>query len=128
MADDSTFTGSDLDNTPAHYRQLRSLVHAIAISVIILTGTVFIFIYREVVLIRRQTSELVGALTGYDRTNTVRLIEGLRIKLGDYSKDHPDFVPIYTRYFGTNAPPVATPNGLTPIPTNATTTNGKAKK
>lgn len=127
MADDSMFSGPVSGGAPGNYKQLRSLVHAIAISVLILTGTVFIFIYREVVLIRRQTTELVGAMAGYDRTNAVRLIEGLRVKLGDYSKQHPDFVPIYTRYFGSNAP-VVTPNGPTPIPTNATTTNSPAKK
>jgi hypothetical protein len=91
--------------TAAPYsKELRALVHAISVSLLILTGTVFVFIYREVVLVRRQTAELARYLIEYERSNALEFIENVRQKLGEFRKDHPDFNPIYSRYFGTNEP------------------------
>jgi hypothetical protein len=120
MAEDVTFTPAP-DSGPA-YRQLRSLLHAVAISMMILTGTMFIFIYREVVLIRRQTNEFLTGISEYERTNTQKLIEQLQVKLGEYARQHPDFVPLYARYFGTNGPSPAALGTPVKIPTNATPT------
>jgi hypothetical protein len=116
MAD--TFTTEAPAISESNYKQLRNLIHAIAISILILTGTVFIFIYREVVLVRRQTTELLAGIAELDRANTQRFIDELRGKLGDYARQHPDFVPIYIKYFGTNPPP-ANVSGPVPIPTNS---------
>jgi len=116
MAD--SFTTEAPAISESNYKQLRNLIHAIAISILILTGTVFIFIYREVVLVRRQTTELVAGIAELDRANTQRFIDELRGKLGDYARQHPDFVPIYIKYFGTNPPP-ASVSGPVPIPTNS---------
>ena len=89
----------------AQIKSLRSLLHATAISLLILTGTLFIFIYREVVLVRKQSTELVRYLMEYERSNAEEFIEQVRMKFDDFRKDHPDFQPLYLRYFGTNQAP-----------------------
>jgi hypothetical protein len=86
-------------------RQLRSLVHAIAISVLILCGTLFVYLYRQVVITRRQTSELVKFLMEYERSNAAEFIGQMHQKFAEFRKQNPDFTPIYVRYFGTNEPP-----------------------
>jgi hypothetical protein len=86
------------------YRRLRMLTQATAFSVLILTGTVFIFLYRQVVLVRRQTAELARYIAEVDRSGMPGFVEQVRDKFNLFRKDHPDFNPIYTRYFGTNEP------------------------
>jgi len=124
MPEEMTFTSSTSDAPAGSYRQLRSLLHAVAISMMILTGTVFIFIYREVVLIRRQTNEFLSGISEYERTNTQKLISELQVKFGEYAKQHPDFVPLYVRYFGTNAPPSSAPSAATKAPASPTPAPG----
>ena len=89
----------------AQYRRLRILTQAIAVSMLILTGTVFVFIYRQVVLVRRQTAELARYIAEVDRSGIPAFVEQVRGKFNAFRKEHPDFNPIYTRYFGTNEPP-----------------------
>ena len=106
---------SDLD---LQYSNLRRLVQATAVAVLILAGTVFIYLYRQVVLVRRQTAELVRYLAEVDRSGLPDFVEKVRGSFNEYRQTHPDFGPIYTRFFGTNEAPVtakvsAAPAGMT---------------
>jgi hypothetical protein len=95
-------------STPdVQYTSLRRLVQATAVSVLILTGTVFIYLYRQVVLVRRQTAELVRYVAEVDRAGMPEFVDKVRASFNDYRKTHPDFNPIYVRFFGTNEPPGA---------------------
>jgi hypothetical protein len=106
------------------YTSLRRLVQATAVSVLILTGTVFIYLYRQVVLVRRQTAELARYLAEVDRAGMPEFVEKVRGSFNDYRKTHPDFNPIYTRFFGTNEAPVT----LKVSPAPATVTTNQAVK
>jgi hypothetical protein len=97
-------------------KQLRMLVHATAISVLILTGTLFIFLYRQVVSLRKNTTELVNYIVEYERSNATEFIGNVHSKFAEYRSSHPDFAPIYMRYFGTNLPPQRQPGGTNAIP------------
>jgi len=108
------------------YASLRRLVQATAVSVLILTGTVFIYLYRQVVLVRRQTAELARYIAEVDRAGMPEFMEKVRGRFNEYWKTHPDFNPIYTRFFGTNEAPVTAKVGpAPPVATNAAT---KAEK
>ena len=102
--------GNEVPESPesellARYRRLKMLTQATAVSVLILTGTVFIFIYRQVVLVRRQTAEMARYLNEVDRSGMQSFMEQVREKFNEFRRQHPDFNPVYTRYFGTNQPP-----------------------
>lgn len=102
------------------YSSLRRLVQATAVSVLILTGTVFIYLYRQVVLARRQTADLARYLAEVDRSGMPEFVEKVRGSFNDYRKTHPDFNPIYTRFFGTNDAPVTLKVSPAPaVPTDA---------
>jgi hypothetical protein len=90
-----------------HFSRLRLLVHAIAVSLFILAGTVFVFIYREAVLVRRQTGELMRFLAEYDRSAANEFIGQVQRELAEFRRSNPDFDPIYVKYFGTMDPPPA---------------------
>ena len=102
--------------SPLDLRSLRMLVHAIAISLLILIGTLFVFLYRQVVVLRKQTVEMSNIITEYERSNVSEMIEQAGIKLADFARDNPDFQPIYSRYFGTNVPPRAPGSSVQPTP------------
>jgi hypothetical protein len=108
-------------STPdVQYTSLRRLVQATAVSVLILTGTVFIYLYRQVVLVRRQTAELVRYVAEVDRAGMPEFVDKVRASFNGYRKTHPDFNPIYVRFFGTNEPPLT--QKISPAPGSAPTT------
>ena len=76
------------------YARLRMLVHATAVSLLILTGTLFVFLYRQVILVRRQTAELVRYVNEVDRSGMPDFVEQVRMKFDGFRKSHPDFNPI----------------------------------
>lgn len=86
------------------HRRLKILVQATAVSVLILTGTVFVFLYRQVVLIRRQTAELTRYINEVNDSGMPKFFMQVRDRFNSFRKEHPDFNPIYSRYFGTNEP------------------------
>jgi hypothetical protein len=89
------------------HRRLRILVQATAVSVLILTGTLFVFLYRQVVLVRRQTAELTRYINEVNESGMSQFFMQVRDRFNTFRKEHPDFNPIYARYFGTNEPPAS---------------------
>ena len=104
-----------LDPSPAEptptiqqWRTQRTLLHSIAISVLILTGTFFVFLFRQVDTVRKNTREMVGFINQYERSETAEVIYRVQRELDSYRKQNPAFNPIYVKYFGTNSPPPPT--------------------
>ncbi len=84
-------------------RILRTALIQVIVAMFLLTGTFFIYLYREVILVRRQSDELARMVLEYQKTALPQLQE-FKAKLHSYSKTNPSFAPIYGKYFGTNAP------------------------
>src|SRR5688500_7698924 len=82
----------------------RWLLHSLCIAVLILTGTFFVYLYRQVVAIRKSTKEMVRFMEQYEKSETAAAIEKVQRELDEYRKKNPEFNPIYVRYFGTNSP------------------------
>jgi len=97
-------------------RGLRTLMHATAMSVLILTAGVFVFVYGQVNAARKQTAEIINFLTEYDRSNAPEFIEEVHRAMLEFKQQNPDFTPIYTRYFGTNLPAPPKVSGAVPLP------------
>ena len=106
----------------AQWRALRNLVHCLAIAVLILTGTLFVFLYRQTVIIRKSTADMAAFLRQYHESDLPDLIARVQQRLYDYRQKDPGFNPIYVKYFGTNPPPpIATPAKVPPVPANRAT-------
>ena len=106
----------------AQWRALRNLFHSLAIAVLILTGTFFVFLFRQVMTVKSNTEEMVRFLQQYEQSDVPEMIERIRIKLDDYRKKDPGFTPIYVKYFGTNPPARAMGGGALKV--SAGSTNG----
>ena len=100
----SPATGSELTSAEA-LKKLRMLVHASAISILILAGTLFIFLYRQAVTIQKNTRDLTNYVLEFQNSSADEFIKEAHRSLAQFREQHPDFSPIYLRYFGTNPPP-----------------------
>lgn len=85
------------------FQWMRGLMQNLILAVFLLTGTMFIFIYREVTIVREQAKELDVMVTDF-KMNTQPVIDDLKAKLAPFARANADFLPLYMRYFGTNAP------------------------
>ena len=92
---------ADEASTLAAFRSLRSLINIILIGLILLTGSLAILMIRDIQIARRQTREMEGRIADYQQNVEPRIVE-LQSKLAAFTRVHPEFAPIYTKYFGTN--------------------------
>jgi hypothetical protein len=89
--------------TTDDWRRLRTLVHCVAISVLILTGTIFVFLYRQASLVRNNTHQMASYLQQYVESDAAEMLDKIRQRLDSYRQQDPGFNPIYVKYFGTNS-------------------------
>jgi hypothetical protein len=99
-----TAAGPTLDQ----WKSQRLLLHCLSLSVLILTGTFFVYLYRQVVAIRKSTAEMVKFINQFEKSEAAEAIDRVQRLLDDYRKENPAFNPIYVKYFGTNSPPAPT--------------------
>jgi hypothetical protein len=95
----------DLEELWAAHRSLRTSFHITLGLLLVLSGSLSVYFIRELSNARRQTTELTQLVNDYER-NFLPLMENFRTKLLDFAQVHPDFAPIYRKYFGTNTAPV----------------------
>ena len=102
---EETVVSNERANIEQRLGAQRLLLHCLSISVLILTGTLFVYLYRQVVAVRKSTTEMVRFINQYEKSETAVAIERVQRQLDEYRKTNPEFNPIYVRYFGTNSPP-----------------------
>jgi len=113
------------NNLQAQFDGLRQTVHTMLLLLVIVSGTLTIFLVRQwrfaktdLDTLRPQAAQIVNE---YNRVSAPAMQEFVR-KLTDYSKSHPDFAPIAAKYHLTDTPasPGATPSPGTSPPSGAT--------
>ena len=87
---------------------LRGVFQVVALSGIVLSCTIFLFFFRETKSIRRQNDEFQVVINEF-QTNVQPKIEMARTNLEAFARTNPTFVPIYKKYFTTNAPDAKPP-------------------
>lgn len=100
----------------AQFDGLRQTVHTMLLLLVVVSGTLTIFLVRQwrfaktdLDVLRPQAAQII---TEYNRVSAPAMQEFVR-KLGDYSKSHPDFAPIAAKYHLNDsvAKPAAPPTG-----------------
>jgi hypothetical protein len=112
--------GLTLEALADAYQGLRTALHVTLVMLVILCGALFVFFLREVSLARRQINELAQVVADYQKSS-LPLMEDFRTKLQVFTRAHPDFAPLYAKYFGsTNAAPLTQSSGRAqPVPANS---------
>jgi len=94
-------------------RSLRRTFQYVLLLLVILSGSLFVYLLREVSNVRRQNVELTKVVAEYQRVGAPTL-EDFRKRLVDYAHAHPDFGPILGKYFTPTNPPPQNGPGLLP--------------
>jgi len=103
-------SSADTSDLREQVASLRKTLFVLLVSLVVISGTLNIFLWRQVHYARADLSGLRqqagGVLADYQQTTGPKMDDFVN-KLRDYSKTHPDFAPIANKY------------GLNQIPTNA---------
>ena len=94
---------------------LRTTLHAVILSVLVLGLSLNIFIWREGVTLRRQIESGPKKFVMDYEHNSVPVMNELSARLQDFARSNADFVPILAKYGSTNAP-AAPPSRVPAIP------------
>ena len=88
----------------AAIESLRGVFQVVALSGIVLSATLLAYLYKEVSIVKRQNTELLGYINDFDK-NLGPKIEAARTNLPAFAKTNPTIEPIIKKYFATNTPP-----------------------
>jgi hypothetical protein len=99
----------------AQFQALRSQVTAMLILLLVLSGSVNVFILRQLILLGRQSKELSLIVNDYEKTKRP-IMENFTDRLRDYSKTHRDFLPILSKYYALPEPAASNPPTVKPTP------------
>lgn len=91
---------------------LRNSFHVVLVMLILMGIGLNIFLFRQVAMARRQSSEAAEYVANYQKT-TEPAIARFISQLQTYAKTHPDFAPILAKY--ATLTPQSGPGGL-PLP------------
>jgi len=96
-------------------RSLRSQFTALLIILLVFSGSLDVFILRQLMLIGRQSKELTAIVIDYEQGRRP-IMENFTDRLRDYAKSHREFVPILTKHGALQEVPATNPPGAKPAP------------
>ena len=91
---------------------MLSLVQAIIVVLIVLGGSVDIFIWKQVITVRHEIDERRKFVEDYEK-NGVPLMNDFITKLQAFTKTNADFAPILMKYLRLLSPPATAPRQAT---------------
>ncbi len=91
----------ELDDLRRAHLKLRAMVHLSALCGIILSATIFVFLFKQLAVTRRQNDELKAYVQDYN-ASFVPLAEAVRTNMLNFCRSHPTLAPILQKYYTTN--------------------------
>lgn len=85
------------------HANLRVMFHLLTICCLMVTGIVFVIIFKQVSLLRRDLDEMTAVVDEYNKVFVPQL-ETVRVNLEAFEKTNASLAPVMRRYFPTNAP------------------------
>lgn len=93
----------------ASNRALWRCVHGLLLALMVLSGVLAIYFFRQSSVLRRDVEQLAEFVSANQKSAGQAAVDGLRDTLVGFAKDNPDFRPIFMRYF----PPPQSASGAT---------------
>jgi hypothetical protein len=84
----------------SQYNRLQQLVSSLLLIMIVISGTLSIFLWRQYRFVNSELGVLAPQATqlAIEQTNYTAFVQDVARKLAEYSRTHPDFAPIAARY------------------------------
>ena len=103
-------SGSEIAELKAQYNSLHSLLVSLLLLMIVVSGTLWVYLLRQVTYAKIDLS-----YTFISYTNTLAQAERMQPaveqtvkKFQDFARTNPDFAPIFAKYIPQSASPTAT--------------------
>jgi hypothetical protein len=117
--DNKTPVQPDLNDLQAQYDALRHLIVSLMLLVVVISGTLNIYLLRQwrstskdLTAIRPQATQMIAEFQKVSGP----LMQDFVKKIGDYGRTHPDFAPVLAKY-GLKANTPTNPASATPAAT-----------
>jgi hypothetical protein len=81
---------------------LRTMFHLLALCSLLLTGTIFVILFQQVSLLRRQMEDTAMVANDYNNVFIPQL-EAVRTNLQAFARTNQSLDPILRKYFSTNS-------------------------
>ena len=96
----TTASGTQAEALKQQCECLEKQTATLLIALVILSGTLTIFLFRQMTYARRDLDAVKppGAQIIQDYAQNKANLEGFVIKIAEYGRTHPDFAPIMNRY------------------------------
>jgi hypothetical protein len=90
----------DLKQLQEQYHSLQQLVSSLMLVLIVISGTLSIYLWRQYRFVKSEYDVLAPAATQLiaDYTNNYAMSQEFLKKLAEYGRTHPEFAPIIARY------------------------------
>ena len=89
--------GQHVESLNESLQGLRTLVHVVVMAMIILSGSLAVYLWKQTGIVRKQVAEMDKYVNEYN-TQTRPKMEEFVSRLQQFSKSNPDFSPILSRY------------------------------
>ena len=86
-----------LESLQEGYQSLRALFQFALVALILMSGSLNIFLFRQVSLVRVQVAEMSQSIADYEK-NKAPVMNAFLSKLQTFAKTNPDFAPILEKY------------------------------
>jgi hypothetical protein len=111
---------SEVSELRAQYDSLHHLVASILVLLIVVSGTLWIYLLRQVKSTKSELEAIrpqaMNIITQYQKTTGPATDEFVR-RLMEFGRTHPDFVPVLTKYgIKPAGAPGAVPAPMAPVP------------
>ena len=93
-----------LESLQRELQTLRALVQAVIVVLIVLSGSVDIFLWKQVITVRREIAERRKFVEDYEK-NGIPLMNDFVTKLQAFAKTNADFAPVLMKYLRLLSPP-----------------------
>ena len=93
-------TESGVSELRAQYEQLQQLVLSLLLILIVVSGTLSVFLLRQWRFVKAELGSMQPAAVQMmtEHTNSLAFTQDFLKKLAEYGRTHPDFAPITAKY------------------------------
>ena len=84
------------DNNNAEINSLKNQVYTLLVALIVVSGTLTVFLYRQVSLAGKDLAQGQQLASGLSQNEAA--VSAFVTKLVAYGEKHPDFVPVLKKY------------------------------
>src|SRR5579885_3266753 len=90
--------GAGSEDLRGEVQSLRFMLSMSLLLMFVFSFCVFVYMFKQTTSLRRQVHEIQDQIVKFEAAGGPTQAAELMLRLGEYAKTHPDYVPIYQKY------------------------------